>query len=290
MKTKRPSLISRRDFLACLLRQAAACALGLAAGLPRPAAALDAELARGVVWQLDNAHLDPRGEWDKLGARELLIQWLAVEDVAFTNGTDLPAPHIPDWPRIARETWASRVILGLAGMMDERKARANIDALIERSLRIAANRPPLRFSGWYFPVEIDPTWTTAPRIAPQLNRLPRPLWVSVYDNSNIGGKTLADWLADWLPSDIGVFFQDGCGLHTRDAATARSYAEALTERLGRKRLRLIAEAFRPKAEGGFRAATANELRPQLLAYRNYPVYIFDGPHFLPPALVRELEG
>lgn len=92
----------------------------------------------------------------------------------------------------------------------------------------------------------------------------------------------------WLPSDVGVFFQDGCGVYARGPAVARSYLDELSRRLGRDRVRVIAEAFRPSEHGGFRAASADELRSQLAAYRGYEVYLFDGPHYLSNALVRTL--
>ncbi|CAM2186838.1 conserved exported hypothetical protein [Paraburkholderia sacchari] len=242
-------------------------------------------LAQGVVWQLSNDQLNPHGNWDKLGINELLVQWIAVDDVAYMAGAGLPAPRLPDWVRIANEPWARGVIVGLAGYADEKKARANVEELVERSLKVAAVRPPVHITGWYFPVEVDPTWNDAKRLAPLLERLPQPLWISVYDNSNIGGEALAKWLDDWLPHDVGVMLQDGCGVYARGPEAAREYADALAARLGKDRVRIIAEAFRPKQGGGFRSATAAELAPQLQRYHGYRVYIFDGPHYLSNELV-----
>lgn len=245
-------------------------------------------LAQGIVWQPDNEHLDLHGDWNRLGVNELLVQWIAVDDVAYMAGAGLPAPRVPDWVRIANEPWARGVIVGLAGYSNEQKARANVEELVERSLKLAAVRPPVHITGWYFPVEVDPTWTDAPRMAPLLERLPHPLWISVYDTRNIGGEALAKWLDGWLPRDVGVLLQDGCGVYARGPSAARAYADALAARLGKKRVRIIAEAFRPKESGGFRAATAEELAPQLEAYHGYRVYLFDGPHYLSPALVEGL--
>ncbi|HEY1611899.1 MAG TPA: hypothetical protein VGG24_21745 [Paraburkholderia sp.] len=244
--------------------------------------------AQGIVWQLTNESLDLHGDWDRLGINELLLQWTAVDDVAFVAGAGLPAPRVPDWAQIANEPWARGVIVGLAGYSDEKKARANVAELVDRSLKLVAVRPPVHITGWYFPVEVDPTWTDAPKIAPLLARLPRPLWISVYDNRNVGGDALATWLASWLPGDVGVLLQDGCGVYARGPKAARQYADALAARLGQRRVRIIAEAFRPKEGGGFRAATADELGPQLDAYRGYRVYLFDGPHYVSPALVNAL--
>jgi hypothetical protein len=240
----------------------------------------------GIVWQPDNATVGIAGRWHDLGAHELLVQWIAVDGLAFVADAGLPTvPVLPDWSRIAREPWARQVILGLAGRFGEREARATVAELAAQSLRLAFLPTPLNVTGWYFPVEVDPTWQEAPRLAELLAPLPRPLWISVYDSANVGASTLAAWLAGWLPADIGVFFQDGVGVHARTPAVARDYADALAARLGRERLRVIVEAFRPHPDGGFRAAIAEEVVPQLDALAGYELYLFDGPHYVDGDLV-----
>ena len=215
----------------------------------------------GTVWQLDDATLDPRGSWQKTGATELLVQWLAVDGTAYTDTDLMPvAPALPAWQRIAAEPWAREVILGLAGKFDEKSARADLAALVATSAALAKLPTPLNVVGWYFPVEIDPTWTEAPSLGPLLAQLPRPLWISVYDSANVGPDALANGLAKWLPADVGVFFQDGVGVYAREAKVARRYADVLSSRLGKDRVRLIAEAFRPRQGGGFRSATIVELK------------------------------
>lgn len=243
----------------------------------------------GTVWQLDEQTLEPQGNWDQIGARTLLIQWVAVNDVSYVPGGPWPqASRLPDWQRIAREPWAQDVILGLAGRYDEAAARADVANLVAVSAQLARQPTPLHVVGWYFPVEIDSSWQGAAQLGPLLAHLPRPLWVSVYDSANVGAETLAAWLNSWLPGDVGVFFQDGVGVHARTAAVARAHADVLIQRLGRARVRMIAEAFRPQASGGFRAATAEELQVQLSAYAGLPVYLFDGPHYVSQALVNAL--
>ena len=243
----------------------------------------------GTVWQPDNATLDPRGNWHRMGGSELLVQWVAVDGTAFVPTDAMPVANIlPAWQRIASEPWAKQVILGLAGRYDEKSARSDIAALARTSVELAKLPTPLNVVGWYFPVEIDPTWAEAPQLAQLLAPLPRPLWISVYDSANVGPEVLVDGLMKWLPPDVGIFFQDGVGVHARNAVVAKHYADVLSTRLGKHRVRIIAEAFRPKAGGGFRSATIQELGPQLAEYGAYRVYLFDGPHYLPDKLVDQV--
>jgi hypothetical protein len=256
---------------------------------PRPLLAAAPAPAAGVVWQLHENAPDAEGAWHKLGARELLLQWTAVDGVAFVRGTGMrESARMPNWRRIAREPWARRVILGLSGRTSEQLTRVSLDAMVEESLRIASIGFPFEISGYYFPAEVDPTWRNAPALLPPaLSRLPRPLWVSVYDRSKLGPQRFTDWLAAWLPSDVGVLFQDGVGIHVRSAAVARQYADTLAERLGQPRVRIIAEAFREES-GNLRPARAAELREQLASYQGFLVYLFDGPHYVSERLVDDV--
>lgn len=244
---------------------------------------------QGVVWQVDNATRDIRGEWHKLGIRELLVQWSIVDDVAFIPGTGLPlAPRLPEWQQITQQPWAQSVIMGLAGRFKEQEARQQLEHLIALSKLVPTAKTPLSITGWYFPVEIDPTWQEAPRLAPLLLQLPTPLWVSVYDSANIGAKPLAEWLASWLPPHIGIFFQDGVGVYARTPSVARTYADALRDTFGHKRVKIIVEAFRPDENNHFRAAAVEELLPQIRALKGHNLYLFDGPHYLGPELTQKL--
>lgn len=250
-----------------------------------------APLIEGIVWQLDNENVNPRGNWHEIGAKNLLIQWVSVDGISFIQDTKDPTiRRLPDWQRISAEPWAQSVILGLAGRFDESAARADVTGLIAESVRLAKLPSPLHVVGWYFPVEVDSSWVDAKKLGLLLEQLPRPLWISVYDSRNIGAIPFASWLKAWLPLDIGVFFQDGVGVHARTASVARQYTEALSTALGAQRVKIIAEAFRPIPEGGFRSATVAELRPQLQAYRGLPVYLFDGPHYVSFKLVDELKA
>jgi hypothetical protein len=115
----------------------------------------------------------------------------------------------------------------VATRYDERRARNEIVELSDISKRLARLPTPLKVAGWYFPVEVDPSWVDARRLTDTVQGLPRPLWISVYDNTNVGPETLVDWLGGWLPEDVNVFFQDGVGVHAREASVARRYADVL---------------------------------------------------------------
>ena len=77
-------------------------------------------------------------------------------------------------------------------------------------------------------------------------------------------------------------------MHARESKIARHYADVLASRLGKERVRIIAEAFRPQLGGGFRSATIDELRPQLANYSGYRIYVFDGTYYVPDALVSQI--
>lgn len=244
---------------------------------------------RGILWQVDDATVGISGGWHKLGANELLVQWSVIDDVAYIPGTGLKQPpRMPNWDRIAKQPWAQNVIMGLASMVQEPEARKNVEQLIELSSRVARLEMPVNVTGWYFPVEADPTWMDVAKYGRLLAKLPRPLWISVYDNSNIGAQPFADWLKTWVPNDVGIFFQDGVGIHSRDARGARIYADTLVRNLGADRVKVIAEAFRPDAGAGFRPATAAELATQLDALKGLDVYIFDGPHHVNDTIIQTL--
>jgi hypothetical protein len=249
------------------------------------------DLATGIMWQVDDATVRPSGNWQRLGAHRLIVQWTYTEGKSYLADDRLPLhPVLPDWSRIAKEPWAREVIVGLAGEFDENRARASTDSLaaLSKDLSAIARNTGLNIVGWYFPVEVDPTWRGASRMGSVLADLPRPLWISVYDRGNIGPKPLADWLLTWLPPDIGVLFQDGVGTDARQARIARDYADELRARLGSDRFALIAEAFRTADTPGFRSATAAELIAQLSEYRGHTVYIFDAPHYLSSHVVNAI--
>ncbi len=278
-------LMNRRGIL--LGGAAAGAGLMLPGGLaPAHARPRKPALINGIIWQIHGGMLDIHGEWELLGARTLMLQWIVADGKSFVPDLGLPVVEdAPNWRRIRREPWTRRIIVGLATQMNETEARRNVAELIALSARIAGRKMPFRASAWYFPVEADPTWTDVGKMGALLSALPRPLWVSAYDNSNIGAETFANWVDSWLPKDVGLMFQDGVGLHMRTPENARHYGQVLGKRLGPERFTMIAEAFRPAGDGQMRPATLHELGPQLLAYQGFEVLVFDGPHYLNRKLV-----
>jgi hypothetical protein len=280
-----------------VLRTRSLLALVLVILFPTAGSSAKISPVEGVIWQLHESAPPAIGRWHRLGARELLVQWTVVDGTAYVPGTAFrPSRRMPDWSRIRREPWASKIIVGLSGRFSEGSAREELDQLGRESIQLSRVRFPFRVSGWYFPAEVDPTWSGAPRLVPILNQLPRPLWISVYDGANIGPENLASWLEKWLPKDVGIFFHDGVGVWARTPEVARRYADVLAQRLGKRRVKLIVEAFRPTGSATFRAATPAELQAQLRAYGGHSLYLFDGPHYVSDRTVdalvaaRVLEG
>ena len=103
---------------------------------------------------------------------------------------------------------------------------------------------PLKVSGWYFPVEIDPTWTEAARLGELLGQLPRPLWISVYDSANVGPEALAAGLP-LASTEQGVSGLDLVeGLDYLGGQSADDLADAVV------RLLQCPEAAAPMGEAG----------------------------------------
>ncbi|MGQ3675345.1 hypothetical protein ACT6QH_07610 [Xanthobacter sp. TB0139] len=281
-----------------LLAGSAACVAGLALpGVSQGAQTTaygftmpDRTLIDGIVWQPQLSQLELWGEWERLGASTLMVQWVVADGMAYMPGLGLPTVEDPpNWARILKEPWAQKIILGLATRLQEPVARLDVVGLVELSARIARQPMPFRPAAYYFPVEVDPSWQEATAMGPLLADLPRPLWISAYDNSNVGPRPFAEWVAGWLPQDVGLMFQDGVGLHMRTPQAARSYGEALRARLGAERFTLIAEAFRPGPDETLRSASLEELGPQLQAYQGFAVLVFDGPTYLNRKLIYGLE-
>lgn len=240
-----------------------------------------AALIEGVFWQPDNTTINPSGVWDAIGAHTFVIQYAVTDGKSWYKSRHFERWSVQnDWRRIRSEPWSRHFILGLAGSYDEPKARSSLPLLLYQSQLLIEESRGLRPSAYYFPVEVDPSWTDLSEYVQVLNQLPRPLWISVYSGDK-SSRDIAPWLLSWLPKDVNVFFQDGVGVGTRSPQQALKMYKNIKRALGSQRAALISEAFRPNHFfTGFRSATIFELEEQISVYRGERIYIFDGPHYL----------
>jgi hypothetical protein len=206
---------------------------------------------------------------------------------------------------IAQEPWAQEIIIGLPGIFNESSARSSAASLAALGQQFGQLQFPSNVKGFYFPIEIDPTWIARPDIgqlqgapeilAPLWELLPRPLYVSVYYGSGIDGSAAADWLVSFIPSDVNVLFQDGVGAFDVSIPLALQRFNQLKSKFG-KRVEIIAECFRvnpvqPAPEGEyFVPATAAEITEQMTAYKKLPVWMFDGPSYLTNDIIEQMSG
>lgn len=238
------------------------------------------DLIEGIFWQPDNATHRPDGNWDLLGARTLVAQWLAVDDQSWVGNNVLSRwDNQIDLSRLAQQPWAQNIIAGLPGYYAEKVARANVHRLAKSGEYFAAEISVPNLRAYYFPVEVDPTWNGIADYTEALEGLPRPLWVSAYSHLPSADENVA-WIKQWLPEDVGLFFQDGVGVGTRTATQAEAIIEGLEDQFGIERTAIVLEAFRTQADGSFRPATAPEVIEQLIAYQGHRIFVFDGPHYL----------
>ena len=236
-------------------------------------------LIEGVFWQPDLDTARPHSSWEQIGARVLIVQWLVDNGRAWYRSREYPpAAALPDWHRIARAPWASRIVVGLVARSPETAARADLRELVRGSRRIVTELPVRPFA-YYATVEDDPTWPRQRAYRAYLNALPRPLWLSVYTPAGEEPAAFGRWLRRWIPPGVTVLIQDGVGVGHNTPRQARALADAAIHALGAKRVALVVEAFR-RAGRGFRAAWPWELWSQFTAYRGLRLYVFDGPHYL----------
>lgn len=236
-------------------------------------------LIEGIFWQPDSATTKPTGNWQKLGASTLVVQWLTVDHKAWYASNALPLwRQQPDWERIRTEPWAKSIVAGLSGSYSEKTARKYLNTFTDESLQIAQGHLPFKPSAYYFPIEPDPSWVDVTYLHDALERLPHPLWVSIY-SADRNPLNYAIWVKSWLPAGVKVYFQDGVGTGVRTPDEARRIANELIETLGKDRVVILMETFRP-VRNGFRSAYSWEIIRQLKAYDGLHIYAFDGPHYL----------
>lgn len=264
-----------------------------------------ANFVEGICWQLDNStvSLPIVGNWDLLGARTLWTQWSIIrqgqsrydyspwlaQPPAFWASVLGPVP--------GRPAWAKDMIVGLAGDMSDPASPADLAFFAEASHafagEFAAQCKDYVPKGFYFPVEVHPGWCAADLEKMKaalggLQAVAAPLWVSVFNgDGGLPPDEFPDWLDLWLPPNVGVIFQDGVWVRRRPIDEAWLYAEALKAKLGPADDRLIiaVECNREPPD----VPTAQALAEQIKIYEGqFRLYLFDGPHYLPPDKVVEL--
>lgn len=259
----------------------------------------------GIFWQTLNANVDYRSRWELLGVTGTMFQWVAVgttvEEMASFLPNDLVSIpnkysktlNISD---VATYPWAEDIIIGLAGFWGESTSRANTALMTTWATEIASLSWPTNVSGYYFPLEIDPTWTDAPTVMQSVfSALPRPLYVSAYYGNNVNTAEAAAWLASFIPSDVTLLFQDGVGAFNVSVPEAAIRINQLIAAFPANKVEIILEAFRvnPNYAGVdgtyFLPATANQILEQAASFSKLgKVWAFDGPSYITSKIIQEM--
>lgn len=177
-------------------------------------------IIEGIFWQPDNDTTPPKGNWHYLGINTFVPQWSVVESKSWWKNSNLPQwEKAVDLQKIKQQPWAKNLILGLAGEYNEHEARANVIALGEKSAQIIQEQNDASLKGYYFPVEADPTWLRVSTLGHVLEKLPSPIWVSVYSGES-EPENYDLWVKSWLPQQAGVFFPRWCRCRSKNSRTS----------------------------------------------------------------------
>ena len=209
-----------------------------------------------------------------------------------------PNPWLPlhgsqlDLADIATRPWARRMIIGTPGLSDETQARARIHELADLAQKFGTLSYPSNAAGFYFPVEIDPTYTAAPADFGAIwSKLPRPCTCR---STTAPASTTRPPRNGWTHSSPGRDHPvpGRRGRTRRDAAAGagplrpdpRATPEDRDDRRG-----LPSESHARRRL--LHSATAAEYQAQLQAYAHLdPVHVFDGPNYLDAALIQRIGG
>ena len=261
----------------------------------------DGPKINGILWQMLLNNVPLRRPWDTLGAGKTLIQWIAVDDYSFVPNPWLPTYNVTlDMTDFASYPFANEIILGTPGYFSEVTSRNNIPKMADLAAKFATLEWPTNVKGFYFPVEIDPTWTNAKAVlGPVWDILPRPLYVSAYYGQGIDGEEAAKWLADLLPNDVHLMFQDGVGAFEFTLELAKERLHLLDKYLGKERVHLICEVFKvnPDWEGVdgtyFIPLDPEEYTRRVSFYQDIyeegRLWVFDGPNYIKNSLIDSLQ-
>lgn len=256
--------------------------------------------AGGILWQMLLNNVAVRRSWETLGVHKTLLQWIAVDGYSFVPNPWLPTYNIQlDMEDLATYPWAQELIVGLPGFFNEYTSRHSLPLMAEWAEKFATLDYPDNVKGFYFPVEIDPTWTTAIEDMRDIwPRLPRPLYISAYYGNNIDGEIAAQWLNELLPPDVTLLFQDGVGAFGFELSLARERVAQLEHHLGKDRVHVIAEVFKinPNWDGSdgtyFLKLNAEEYIARVSQYTRVNedgrLWLFDGPNYISSELIQRV--
>lgn len=256
--------------------------------------------AGGILWQMLLNNVATRRSWETLGVHKTLLQWIAVDGYSFVPNPWLPTYNIQlDMDDMATYPWAQEIIVGLPGFFNEYTSRTSLPLMADWAEKFATLDYPSNVKGFYFPVEIDPTWTTAIDDMRDIwPRLPRPLYISAYYGNGIDGEAAAQWLAELIPDDVILMFQDGVGAFGFEIELARERVAQLEHHLGKERVHVICEAFKYNPNwdgtpGGYYVKlTPEEYVAQVSQYSKVNqegrLWVFDGPNYLTSDLIQRI--
>ena len=243
-----------------------------------------------------------RRSWETLGVHKTLLQWIAVDGYSFIDNPWLPTYNVKlDMDDLATYPWAQELIVGLPGFFSEHTSRTNLPLMAEWAEKFSTLQYPANVKGFYFPVEIDPTWTTAIEDMRDIwPRLPRPLYISAYYGNNVDGEAAARWLAELLPPDVILMFQDGVGAFGFELSLARERVLQLERHLGKERVHVVCEVFKinPRWDGSegtyFLKLSPKEFIARVSQYTKANsegrLWLFDGPNYISSDLIQGVNG
>jgi len=236
-------------------------------------------LIDGIIWQPTCDYVTPKGNWDKIGANKLLVQWSLLEDKVWIHGLGYKTWDTqPNWNEILKEPWAEEIVWGLSGDFNLNKARDEWRHHVVASTKTyqALEKLNIPSKMWYAPIEVDPSWKLN-EIKSYLSGMPKPLYISSFTGSYDNPDKYAKWVSLWLPEGAKLIFQDSVGTNALSLSQSQEYITALVDELGEDRVGVILEAFEIRKQGSkIESAPILSVARRLVSYQqmNIEVYIF----------------
>ena len=247
-------------------------------------------LVKGIIWQPSFDYSKPAGNWHLLGASTLLVQWLIVDNHAWLDFSDHALASGLDqgpteWLVVFGQPWARNVIWGLAGRFNVQESH-DMSEIISAQSQFLIDFVPSQPLAWYAPLEVSPELTSSDELNAYLDRLPRPLMISVYGGHDMTPERFAAWVHHVLPSDIFILIQDEVGVQRQSPQIARQRVENLAALRGSENVGIILEAFVQKGAYGepdlaFEPSSVWRVYQQLSAYKGLSIYVFSARYLSP---------